>query len=380
MALLIDGNVVQPAKKPTATLVDPSDRKLYLMGADRPGGKEALNNFDAALKTQQTRQAAAGGSPSAIRETQSQLNALGFDTGGVDGIAGAKTDQAIRDFQAANGLMVDGIVGPQTRKAMEEARNTALAPSVEGPSFPGSGSTEAWALADGSGASATGYAQIESPQPEQDVDDFTSSALQNHDFLDQPSPPRGSFPGIILPDDHLGPIESPVVENPDYPLSQYEEGYVDITGGGYHDGKLHLNGIRTQANSLFSEVDLGAYGPGGIDLPHAAVQGGDASNGGSAVRWEVGPGAAVPLAGADTSRNDNGEKVLEVFVPLPASSLTIQSEDPIGFVAEPLTWALPVDTSAIDALNITNIVTGGRWDPPTERIEGLTSALNPNSD
>lgn len=34
-----------------------------------------------------------------VRQMQSLLTYLGYDTGGVDGIRGAKTDQALRDFQ-----------------------------------------------------------------------------------------------------------------------------------------------------------------------------------------------------------------------------------------------------------------------------------------
>ncbi|MEM7042787.1 MAG: hypothetical protein AAF543_08245 [Pseudomonadota bacterium] len=52
MALIIDGSVVVQPKVKTATPVDPSDRKFYIQGADRPGGKEALKEFDAALKEQ----------------------------------------------------------------------------------------------------------------------------------------------------------------------------------------------------------------------------------------------------------------------------------------------------------------------------------------
>lgn len=49
---------------------------------------------------------------------QTALNRAGYDTGGVDGIFGARTLRAVRAFQTANGLNADGIVGPMTRRAL----------------------------------------------------------------------------------------------------------------------------------------------------------------------------------------------------------------------------------------------------------------------
>jgi peptidoglycan hydrolase-like protein with peptidoglycan-binding domain len=40
----------------------------------------------------------------------------------VDGIFGAKTDRKVREFQMKNRLAVDGVVGPQTKAALESAR------------------------------------------------------------------------------------------------------------------------------------------------------------------------------------------------------------------------------------------------------------------
>ncbi len=42
------------------------------------------------------------------RELQHLLTSLGFDTGGVDGVVGPKSREAIRDFQRAKGLTPDG--------------------------------------------------------------------------------------------------------------------------------------------------------------------------------------------------------------------------------------------------------------------------------
>ena len=48
-----------------------------------------------------------------VRSLQYLLNAHGAGLA-VDGIFGARTNSAVRSFQASRGLVVDGIVGPQT--------------------------------------------------------------------------------------------------------------------------------------------------------------------------------------------------------------------------------------------------------------------------
>ena len=52
---------------------------------------------------------------------QDDLNTLGFQTGGLDGIFGAKTQEAVRNYQRKVGLSVDGIVGCNTWRALQEA-------------------------------------------------------------------------------------------------------------------------------------------------------------------------------------------------------------------------------------------------------------------
>ena len=45
---------------------------------------------------------------------QAHLSLAGYSLGAVDGIAGRRTDEAIDNYQAANGLTIDGIVGINT--------------------------------------------------------------------------------------------------------------------------------------------------------------------------------------------------------------------------------------------------------------------------
>ena len=52
---------------------------------------------------------------------QDDLNTLGYTTGGLDGIFGAATQNAVRNYQRSVGLSVDGIVGCNTWRSLQEA-------------------------------------------------------------------------------------------------------------------------------------------------------------------------------------------------------------------------------------------------------------------
>ena len=59
-----------------------------------------------------------GSSGSEVTQIQKKLKNWGYYTGTVDGIYGSRTVEAVKKFQAKNGLTVDGIAGSKTLSAM----------------------------------------------------------------------------------------------------------------------------------------------------------------------------------------------------------------------------------------------------------------------
>ena len=53
-----------------------------------------------------------------IKQIQCLLTYLGYDPGPIDGLDGTNTRDAVKAFQAAESLTVDGVVGAQTEKAL----------------------------------------------------------------------------------------------------------------------------------------------------------------------------------------------------------------------------------------------------------------------
>jgi len=93
------------------------------------GGPVAVAN-DGMLRT--------GSKGPEVAELQRRLNQAG-ETLGVDGEFGSATNDAVRRFQGAHGLEVDGVVGPSTWGALTVAQPTVTLPTPSGsnPAWPG---------------------------------------------------------------------------------------------------------------------------------------------------------------------------------------------------------------------------------------------------
>lgn len=70
-----------------------------------------------------------------VESVQRMLSELGFNPEGIDGIFGKKTEKAVIRFQESAGLYSDGIVGPVTMEALEQAYTAlvleTMSPGIE---------------------------------------------------------------------------------------------------------------------------------------------------------------------------------------------------------------------------------------------------------
>lgn len=65
---------------------------------------------------------------------QESFKTLGYAPGPIDGINGPLTQKAIRAFQDDHGLLIDGIVGENTHKALlSRLRDVTLIPKQNRP-------------------------------------------------------------------------------------------------------------------------------------------------------------------------------------------------------------------------------------------------------
>jgi hypothetical protein len=62
-----------------------------------------------------------GNTGAQVKNLQAALNSLGYSVGKPDGVYGPATQTAVEQFQAANNLATDGVVGPQTLAKLNQA-------------------------------------------------------------------------------------------------------------------------------------------------------------------------------------------------------------------------------------------------------------------
>jgi peptidoglycan hydrolase-like protein with peptidoglycan-binding domain len=62
-----------------------------------------------------------GSTGEAVRELQQALKGLGYDPGEIDGRFGSGTEAAVKAFQKAQGIAIDGVVGDITWLNIDEA-------------------------------------------------------------------------------------------------------------------------------------------------------------------------------------------------------------------------------------------------------------------
>ncbi|MGG6432665.1 peptidoglycan-binding domain-containing protein [Anoxybacillus sp. D401a] len=55
-----------------------------------------------------------------VKTLQSWLYRAGFNPGGIDGVYGANTEKAVKEFQKKVGITADGIAGKQTYQALQK--------------------------------------------------------------------------------------------------------------------------------------------------------------------------------------------------------------------------------------------------------------------
>ena len=86
-----------------------------------PRGLYSRSDIDKARGMVKMRTLRNGSAGMDVEDLQQRLNALGYPCGVPDGLFGTKTLLAVKAFQSENGLTMDGVVGPATWAALDDA-------------------------------------------------------------------------------------------------------------------------------------------------------------------------------------------------------------------------------------------------------------------
>ena len=123
-----DGNTVEAMGEEYGVLVASTSHRSFTHAGRVPGlsysdakpGPDPTTPETQAPATQLKPTLRQGSEGDAVRRLQRKLTARGFNPGPLDGDFGPATDAAVRAFQRARGLVVDGIVGPKTWSALRQ--------------------------------------------------------------------------------------------------------------------------------------------------------------------------------------------------------------------------------------------------------------------
>lgn len=124
------GTLTMPDGSPLpggSTYSDTSTNYPPPSGYTSGGGSTDYSQYQTPVDTSQS--SGSGSGPlrgdATIQYYQQQLYNQGYDPGPIDGLNGPFTRRAVSDFQRANGLTVDGILGPRTKAALDAASGQA---------------------------------------------------------------------------------------------------------------------------------------------------------------------------------------------------------------------------------------------------------------
>jgi peptidoglycan hydrolase-like protein with peptidoglycan-binding domain len=112
---------------PEGTIVNPYRSLRNAESGDDGGGTSCsgIDRDDVGKLLDGTRLLKNGVRGTDVRQLQKVLKAVGYDPGGIDGVFGRLTAAAVKAFQNARGLAVDGVVGSRTRGSIAKALDVA---------------------------------------------------------------------------------------------------------------------------------------------------------------------------------------------------------------------------------------------------------------
>ncbi|HEX8918555.1 MAG TPA: peptidoglycan-binding protein [Chloroflexota bacterium] len=127
-----------------------------------------------------------GSSGDLVTRLQRTLQGDGFDPGDVDGTFGSKTEEAVRAFQTARGLQVDGIAGPETWIALDNASTSKT--DSDSTKTTTAGPTSSTSQPDSSPTAAPDTSSVTPPADvKEKVADYVKEALDGAHILGGPA-------------------------------------------------------------------------------------------------------------------------------------------------------------------------------------------------